>query len=123
MGWYEEYMTNKHIENLQSVANGLKEKDRQIKQLQMENNGLKDEHYKDEELKKLQEKINKLQCDCIRGFPISADEQEKIDKIRKEHKKECPLCDFKYIFESYSLVEFGYLKCNVCGEEIKFAER
>ena len=123
MGWYEEHMTDKYIENLQSVAKGLKEKDRQIKELQVENNRLKDEHYKDEELKKLQEKINKLQCDCIRGFPISADEQEKIDKIRKKHKKECPLCSFKYIFESCSLVEFGYLKCEVCGDEIKFAER
>lgn len=123
MGWFEEYMTDKYVKKLQSVINGLKEKDKQIESLQEENNRLRDEHYKDEELKKLQEKIDKLQGDCNRGFPISFNEQEVIDEFREEHKKECPHCSFKYIFEPYSIVEFGYLKCNVCGEEIKFAER
>lgn len=123
MGWYEEHMTDKYIENLQITIDGLRAKDKQISQLQEENNRLKDEHYKDEELKKLQEKIKELQGDCARGFPISKDEQEVIDEFRKEHKKECPHCSFKYIFESYPIVEFGYLKCNVCGEEITFAER
>ena len=56
MGWFEEYMTDKYVKKLQSVINGLKEKDKQIESLQEENNRLKDEHYKDEELKKLQEK-------------------------------------------------------------------
>lgn len=123
MGWYEEHMTDKYIENLQSAIDGLRAKDKQISQLQEENNRLKDEHYKDEELKKLQEKIKELQGDCVRGFPISKDEQEVINKLREEHKKKCPHCSFKYIFESYPIVEFGYLKCDVCGEEITFAER
>lgn len=123
MGWFEEYMTDKYIENLQSAIDGLRAKDKQIDQLRKENNRLKDEHYKDEELKKLQEKINELQGDCNRGFPITYNEQEVIDEFREKHKKECPHCNFKYIFEPYSIVEFGYLKCNVCGEEIKFAER
>lgn len=123
MGWYEEHMTDKYIENLQITIDGLRAKDKQISQLQAENNRLKDEHYKDEELKKLQEKIKELQGDCTRGFPISKDEQEVINKLREEHKKKCPYCSFKYIFEIYPIVEFGYLKCDVCGEEIKFAER
>ena len=123
MGWYEKHMTDKHIENLQSVIEGLRAKDKQISQLQEENNRLKDEHYKDEELKKLQEKIDRLQGDCARGFPITYNEQEVIDELREEHKKKCPYCSFKYIFESYPIVEFGYLKCDVCGEELKFAER
>lgn len=123
MGWLEEYQTNECVENLQVVIDRLLGKDKQIEQLQKENNRLRDEHYKDEELKKLQEKIKDLQGDCNRGFPISFNEQEVIDEFREEHKKECPHCSFKYIFEPYSIVEFGYLKCNVCGEEIKFAER
>lgn len=123
MGWLEEHQTNECVENLQVVIDRLRGKDKQINRLQEENNRLKDEHYKDEELKNLQEKIKDLQGNCMRGFPISEKEQEKIDKIREEHKKECPHCSFKYIFEPYSIVEFGYLKCNVCGEEIKFAER
>lgn len=122
MGWLEEHQTNECVENLQVVIDRLRGKDKQIEQLQKENNRLRDEHYKDEELKKLQEKIDKLQGDCNRGFPISFNEQEVIDEFREEHKKECPHCSFKYIFEPYSIVEFGYLKCNVCGEEIKFAE-
>ena len=122
MGWYEEHMTDKHIENLQSVIDGLRAKDKQIGQLQEENNRLKDEHYKDEELKKLQEKIKELQGNCNRGFPISKDEQEKIDKIREEHKKKCPHCGFDYLFVPFAIVTFGYVKCDVCGEEIKFAE-
>lgn len=104
MGWVEEHQTNECVENLQAVIDRLRGKDKQIEQLRKENNRLRDEHYKDEELKKLQEKIDKLQGDCNRGFPISFNEQEVIDEFREEHKKECPHCSFKYIFEPYSIV-------------------
>ena len=87
MGWYEKYMTDKYVKKLQSVINGLEEKDKQIESLQEENNRLKDEYYKDEELKKLQEKINDLRGDCIRGFPISEKEQEKIHSRRVQAAK------------------------------------
>lgn len=122
MGWYEEHQTNECVENLQAVIGRLREKDKQIEQLQKENNRLRDEHYKDEELKKLQEKIDHLEGDCVRGFPITEKEQEKIDKIRVEHKKTCPLCKFDFVFECCGIVNFGSLKCRICGEEIKFAE-
>lgn len=78
MGWYEEYKTDEYIKSLQSVVEGLKTKDKTINSLQEENNRLRDEHYKDEELKKLQEKIDHLEGDCVRGFPITEKEQEKI---------------------------------------------
>lgn len=122
MGWFEEYQTNECVENLQVVIEKLRGKDKQIEYLQNENNRLKDEHYKDEELKRLQEKIESLQSNCRRGFPISEKDQEKIDKIREEHKKKCPHCGFDYLFIPTSIVTFGYVKCDVCGEEIKFAE-
>lgn len=122
MGWLEEYQTNECVENLQAVIDRLRGKDKQIEQLQEENNRLKDEHYKDEELKKLRERIDHLEGDCARGFPITEKEQEKIDKIRVEHKKTCPLCKFDFVFECYGIVNFGSLKCRICGEEIKFAE-
>ena len=83
MGWFEEYQTNECVENLQVVIEKLRGKDKQIEYLQKENNRLKDEHYKDEELKRLQEKIENLQGDCMRGFPINKDKQEKIDMIRE----------------------------------------
>lgn len=122
MGWLEEYQTNECVENLQAVIDRLRGKDKQIEQLQEENNRLKDKHYKDEELKKLRERIDHLEGDCARGFPITEKEQEKIDKIRVEHKKTCPLCKFDFVFECYGIVNFGSLKCRICGEEIKFAE-
>ena len=122
MGWLEEYQTNECVENLQAVIDRLRGKDKQIEQLQEENNRLKDEHYKDEELKKLRERIDHLEGDCARVFPITEKEQEKIDKIRVEHKKTCPLCKFDFVFECYGIVNFGSLKCRICGEEIKFAE-
>ncbi len=122
MGWLEEYQTNECVENLQAVIDRLRGKDKQIEQLQEENNRLKDEHYKDEELKKLRERIDHFEGDCARGFPITEKEQEKIDKIRVEHKKTCPLCKFDFVFECYGIVNFGSLKCRICGEEIKFAE-
>ena len=122
MGWYEEYKTEKYVVELQSVIHGLKEKDNVINSLQEENKRLKDEHYKNEELKKLQGRIKKLQGDCSRGFPITFNEQEVIDELREKHKKTCPHCSFKYVFDPFPIVTFGYLKCNVCGDEIKFAE-
>ena len=122
MGWLEEYQTNECVENLQVVIDRLRGKDKQIEQLQKENNRLRDEHYKDEELKKLQERIDHLEGNCARGFPITEKEQEKIDKIRVEHKKTYPLCKFDFVFECCGIVNFGSLKCRICGEEIKFAE-
>lgn len=60
MGWYEEYMSNTYITNLESVIKGIKEKDKLIDFLQEENKKLENEHYKDNELKKLQYKIDQL---------------------------------------------------------------
>ena len=122
MGWYEERRTKECIEGLQKVVDALDEKDRIINSLREKNKKLEDEHYKDKELKKLQEKIEELQGNCTRGFPITVKEQEKIDKIRKEHRKTCPLCKFSYEFVCYPMVDFGFLKCATCGEKIKFAE-
>ena len=122
MGWYEEHRTKECVEKLQKVIDTLDEKDRIINSLREENNKLKDEHYKEKELKKLQEKNEELQGNCTRGFPITEKEQEKIDMIYKEHRKTCPYCKFDYIFESHGVVDFGFLKCSACGEEIKFAE-
>lgn len=123
MGWYEAYRTDEYIENLQAVVDGLRLKDEVIDKLRKENNELKDEHYKDEELQRLHGKIKQLQCDCNRGFSITLEEQKVIDELREKHKKVCPHCSFKYVFEPYSIVEFGYLKCTVCGDELKFMER
>ncbi len=80
MGLLEEHQTNECVENLQVVIDRLRGKDKQIEQLQEENNRLKDEHYKDEELKKLRERIDHLEGDCARGFPITEKNKKKLTK-------------------------------------------
>lgn len=122
MGWYEEKKTDDCKKMIFTISKCLDEKDKTINKFLEENKKLKDEHYKDKELKKLQEKIKELQENCNRGFPITYNEQKVIDEIREEHKKKCPYCSFSYIFEPYSIVTFGFLRCDVCGEVLKFAE-
>lgn len=122
MGWYEVYRTEEYIENLQSVIKGLRMKDDAIDKLRKENNELKDEHYKDEELQRLQEEIVRLQSDCNRGFPITKVEQEVIDGLCKKHKMDCPHCRFRYVFDPTPVGTFGYLKCKVCGDELMFMD-
>ena len=54
-----------------------------------ENKGLKSEAYKDEELSKMKAQYDKMNADYYRGFPISENENNKInewiDKISKEY--------------------------------------
>ena len=81
MGWFEEYMTDKYVKKLQSVINGLKEKDKQISELHklIENSQilLKEEQKKSEQQLYLAEHFeevdNKLQ-----------DLKEKMEKKRNE---------------------------------------
>lgn len=47
----------------------------------------------------MEEEIDRIRADCVRGFPITESEENKIKKIREDHKKDCPLCDFKREFD------------------------
>lgn len=48
--------------------------------LRTENERLKSETYKDEELSKMKEQYEKMKSDYYRGFPISKKQEEKISK-------------------------------------------
>lgn len=48
--------------------------------LRKENERLKSETYKDEELSKMEEKYNKMKSAYYRGFPISEEEDKKIQE-------------------------------------------
>lgn len=91
--------------------------------LREENKRLKDDHYKDEELQLMKNKLEEFQEDLARGFPIWECDQIKIDKWVEEHKKKCPYCYFQYIFTPTEIVDFGEIKCCRCGDIYTFQER
>ena len=67
------------------------ESNKRIKALEEENARLKSEHYKDEELNTLREKVSALENDIHRGFILSAEEVSKIAKWRMLHTKNVSL--------------------------------
>lgn len=105
-----------------------------IEKLEKENKALKDEHYKDGELQRIQEELASLRRARYRGFPISEEEQEKIREWQKEHDKEVHGItdtkgyltkvgaiggDYTYEFIPTSIGTFGSVKCT-CGAKFEF---
>ena len=75
----------------QNIVNNLIERLRQlelsIENLRKENAKLKSEHYKDEQLSNMKDKLNKMEKDYYRGFPISKEEEEQINKFQDKYRK------------------------------------
>lgn len=69
----------------------LKEKyDRECKcseYLREELNKVKDESFKDSELKKMKQELETMRKEYYRGFPISKAEEEKIKEFMKKHNE------------------------------------
>lgn len=92
--------------------------------LREENNNLKSEHYKDSELRSLQEKYDQLKKESINGFPITDEELKKIKEWQTTHKckyRNTRLCGIdEYIFGIIPGIGYNsYVKCN-CGEKFCF---
>ena len=75
----------------QNIVNNLIERLRQlelsVENLKKENAKLKSEHYKDEQLSNMKDKLNKMEKDYYRGFPISKEEEEQINKFQDKYRK------------------------------------
>ena len=75
----------------QNIVNDLLKRLRQlelsIESLKKENAELKSEHYKDEQLSNMKDKLNKMEKDYYRGFPISKEEEEQINKFQDKYRK------------------------------------
>lgn len=95
-----------------------------IKVLTEQNEELKSEHYKDEEIQRLQQKIESMEKDLNRGFPISEEGQKKIDEWFVQHLKQKHdsnrHIDYIYKFVKTHLGIYGSVKCNRCGEIFTF---
>ena len=90
--------------------------------LQKENKRLQEENYKDEELTKMKEEVKKSRDALCRGFAISEEETDAINKWKKEHdEKYHPHRNYgtcgggwTYMFESTGIGTFGSICCDRC---------
>ena len=75
----------------QNIVNDLLKRLRQlelsVENLKKENAELKSEHYKDEQLSNMKDKLNKMEKDYYRGFPISEEEEAQINKFQDKYRK------------------------------------
>ena len=75
----------------QNIVNDLLKRLRQlelsVENLKKENAELKSEHYKDEQLSNMKDKLNRMEKDYYRGFPISKEEEEQINKFQDKYRK------------------------------------
>ena len=126
----DEYITVHPFEEcLMSIQKRYQDAEAEIEKLEKENKALKDEHYKDEELKRIQEELTSLRRARYRGFPISEEEQEKIKEWQRKHDKEVHSVTnvtaiggkYTYEFIPTSIGTFGSVKC-VCGAKFDFQE-
>jgi hypothetical protein len=123
-------------ECLQSIRIQNEDKDDRIKYLQEENKKLKDEAYKDNELQDMKNKLDKMQEDYYRGFPITEKEESAIKAWTKKHDEEvhkimtqedrimaggCIGGRYSYHFVPTSIGTIGTVKCS-CGAEFTFCE-
>lgn len=125
--------------NFDECLNSIKEmhhsSEIQIEALRNENRKLKDEHYKDTKMSDMKERLEKMQKEYYRGFPISEEEQEAIEDWKKKHDEEdhgytpemrmkaegCCGGRYKYVFVPTSLGVSGKIVCH-CGAEFEFQE-
>lgn len=97
--------------------------------LRNQNKELQDEHWKDETLQKMKARLDLVEDNARRGFPISEEENRKIVEWQQKHIQEKHKGNgyagaiggrFSYIFIPTGIGTFGSCRCT-CGEEFTFA--
>lgn len=124
---------NKH---LRDIKNYVEYQDNRIKQLEKTNKQLHDNAYKDKELQRMQKRLDDMQADYYRGFPITEAEEKAIQKWHKEHDAKvhglktdndriraagCCGGSLTYLLIPTSIGTIGEVKCH-CGEKFCFRE-
>ena len=108
-----------------------------IERLKEENQKLKDEVWKDEELQDMKEQLDKMKADYHRGFNITEEEDTAIKEWKKKHEEDVhglttPIARvqaqgvsggrYSYIFYPTAIGCSGVIRCDACGEEFEFCE-
>lgn len=111
---------------IKNVEDGLKKRDEEITRLREENKRLRDEAYKDSELQMMKRKMQAMQEELNRGFPITEDEDTKIREWIEKHltKRHKLIVNgrFKYEFQDFAEVSVGSVVCTECGESFTFRQ-
>lgn len=134
---YQYYNTEKISEILDEVVDNIKIRDSRVKYLEEENKKLKDEAFKDEELKMMQEKLKRTSDALMNSFQISKKEWDKIHEWKKQHEADVHGLHtlkerisahgaagggYSYEFHPTSIVTFGSVVCDRCGAKFQFQE-
>ena len=96
--------------------------------LHEENERLKSEAYKDEELSKMKTEYDKMSSDYYRGFPISEEENKKINEWIENQQKKVPGIGgasggrFTYKFTPTGLGVSGIVIDGFTGDKFTFQE-
>lgn len=115
---------------LQDVYDHYREVENYNEYLQKENERLKSETYKDEELSKMKSKYDSMMEAYYRGFPISEEESEKIKQWMKEHDndfyKDTKIGTiggrYTYEFQPTSLGTIGTIIDILTGDKLTFRD-
>ena len=132
-----EFIEIYELEDLLNAIRDINEENKkEIKKAHEKNKELLDEHYRDEKIQYLNEKLRKMEADYYRGFPISEEECEAIKNWTKKHDEEEHGYDtlnkkikaggviggrYSYHFTPTSIGTSGIVRCS-CGAEFEFHE-
>lgn len=116
----------------QGIEEIIKEAQNKNISLQKENEALKSEHYKDNEIQRLSQEIQQYKDLLSMSFTINEEEREEINTWQKNHIKKCNKhgysdCGaiggcFDYIFNPTSIGDIGQIQCSLCGNVFTFRE-
>ena len=128
---------NKTIDTfVEDIKHELQGKDIRIEYLEKQNQKLRDEKYKYNELLRMEAELKAMKEDYYRGFPISEEEQKSIREWMDKHDEEvhhartlgdklklggCCGGRYTYKFTPTSIGTIGTVKCG-CGAELIFQE-
>ena len=128
---------NKTIDTfVEDIKHELQGKDIRIEYLEKQNQKLRDEKYKDNELLRMEAELKAMKEDYYRGFPISEEEQKSIREWMDKHDEEvhrartlddklklagCCGGRYTYEFTPTSIGTIGTVKCG-CGAEFTFQD-
>ena len=111
-------------EVLQELYDHYRDVESRNEYLLKENARIESEKYKDEELAKMKEKYDKMYADYYRGFPITEEQQHKINEWMNKQKDDMgiPITRFHYEFYPTSLGVAGYVVDDITKERFQFQE-
>lgn len=117
--FFNQYTFDELLEKLKAKYEWLKlHKER----VEKENEQHRNETYEKDYVSKLREENKRLKEDYYRGFPISKEEKEAINKWADEHYKTCNrIGGCSYHFYPTELGVAGVVKCS-CGAKFEFQE-